>query len=371
MKKICRFIIIIFLAIILLDSIQHHIMDNSTIEKITNYFEGKADSQYEGQVNDIISEMKYNKKLVGSTDGYIYTNINDTQKIEREISRSVTQMDKMLSDISLGGDEHSFELILYASMEEFKTKTKEIIPSNHKGLAVYDGLVIHISVENIEDVFSHEYVHFKTHSFCKENNLNFDNYPVWFIEGIAKLSEDYFGVETSPIFLGKVNKFKKMNNKMKYDTSYLQSHIALLKVIEISEDDSVRNIMLETQEKEFYKAFKDEVGISIEGIEEILTMQSKTNPIESGKNPNVRLKELEAYTNSYPGDSKALQLLGYYYWKTEDFHRSEETYNKSLEIDPNNIITMNQLAMMYEDTSRNEKAAKIREKIQQLKTISN
>lgn len=364
MKISFKTIIVIALIIIIVEFLQYSITNNSTIKKVSDFLEERSDIKYEAQVKDIIDEMTYKKKINGSTEGYIYTNIEDTKKIEKEIISAISHMDKIASTISLEDNKHSFEVILYDSTKEFKMKTKGIIPENHTGLAVYDGLVIHMPVENTtQDVFSHEYLHFKTHSFCKKNNLDFYNYPVWFIEGIAELSENYFGIETSPIFLEKVYKFNKMDNRMRYGSSYLQSHIGILKIIELNGYDSIKNIMLATQEKDFYKAFKDEVGISIEDLEKILTKQSKVNPIESGKDPNIRLKELEEYTTSYPKDSKSLQLLAYYYWKAEDYQSSEETYNKSLKIDPNNIITLNQLAMMYEDTSRNEDAVKIRKKI--------
>ncbi|PXW90983.1 tetratricopeptide repeat protein [Streptohalobacillus salinus] len=368
MKTFFRKTIVIIVILIIIELLQYSITNNSTIKKVSDFFEERSDIQYQVQVRGIIDEMTYKKHIEGSTEGYIYTNIEDTKKIEKEIIDAVSQMDRVASDISLENNKHSFELILYDSVQDFKMQTKGIIPENHRGLAVYDGLVIHMPAENItQDVFSHEYLHFKTHSFSKENNLEFYNYPVWFIEGIAKLSENYFGIETSPIFLEKVHAFNKMDNKMKYGTSYLQSHIGILKIIELSGYDSIKNIMLETREKDFYTAFKDEVGISIEELEKMLTIQSKINPIESGKDANVRLKELETYTKTYPNDSKSLQLLAYYYWKAGYYQRSEETYNKSLKIDPNNIITLNQLAMMYEDTSKNEEAVKVRKEIHSLK----
>jgi hypothetical protein len=156
--------------------------------------------------------------------------------------------------------------------EVFKVNSKE-----SQAVTILNSL--YIPCDNINPyVFVHEYTHYKINSFCKQNGISISKIPIWFSEGVAEYtSSTLFPYKFRNPKIQKIQDFRKLD-KLKQmlesenneQSPYMQSYIAIKKLIEIKGTDYIQSILLNTKSMTFYDSFEKVVGLSIEDFQKTL-----------------------------------------------------------------------------------------------------
>ncbi len=171
---------------------------------------------------------------------------------------------------------YPFNIIIFTTSEEFgevfKVQSKEI-----RAVTIFDSL--YIPCDNISPyVFVHEYTHYKLNSFCKQNGISIFKLPIWFQEGIAEYAgSSLFSNKFKNLKIRKIQDFRKLNNNNQIwesedegEDSYMQSYLAVKKIIELKGKNSIQEILINTKSMTFYNAFKKVIGLSIDDFQKLL-----------------------------------------------------------------------------------------------------
>ncbi|WP_165442942.1 tetratricopeptide repeat protein [Senegalia massiliensis] len=287
-----------------------------------------------------------------------------------------TEKESIINWIKKGEDEsysilgetknYPLDIIIFSSKKEFDNSIKQHLNLPIMGSGMYYEQAIYINLEDITPaVFIHEYIHFKTHSFCNQNDVDFLSLPTWFIEGISDYSVRTHGRHYNGASLDEIMDFKDMDKfSGKVDNKfYLQSYYAVEKIIEISGEKAIQDILIKTKELEFYDAFENVVGMSIEQFETELRKQIKDyeNSKVNSNDLNDEISNLEKYVEKYPNDTKSIKKLAYLYYRNNDFKKAENHYKSYFDKVPNDEIAIHQLALVYEKQLKINEAITLRE----------
>ncbi|MGV8982611.1 peptidase MA family metallohydrolase [Clostridium sp.] len=171
---------------------------------------------------------------------------------------------------------YPLNLVLFTTPEEFG-KVFKVNPEESLAVTIFN--TMYIQYDNISPyVFVHEYTHYKINSFCKENRVSISNLPIWFQEGVAEYtSSTLFPNKFKNPKIQTIQDFKKLD-KLKQilasedngQNSYMQSYIAVKKIIELKGQESIKKILINTKSMTFYNSFEKVVGLSIEDFQKLL-----------------------------------------------------------------------------------------------------
>ena len=171
---------------------------------------------------------------------------------------------------------YPFNITMFTTSEAFG-KVFKVNPEESQAVTIFNSL--YIPCDNINPyVFVHEYTHYKINSFCKQNGLSISKIPIWFSEGVAEYaSSSLFPDKFKNPKIQKIQDFRKLD-KLKQmlesenaeQSSYMQSYIAVKKIIEIKGKDSIQRILINTKSMTFYNSFEKVVGLSIEDFQKLL-----------------------------------------------------------------------------------------------------
>ncbi|MEK6265986.1 MAG: collagenase [Clostridium sp.] len=170
---------------------------------------------------------------------------------------------------------YPFNIIIFPTSESFG-KAFNVNPEESKAVTIFDSL--YVPNDNINSyVLVHEYTHYKMSSFCKDKGIQGFKIPSWFSEGVAEYaSSTLFPDKFMNPKIQKIKDFRKLdkNTQMwKYHDSYVQSYMAVRKIIEIKGKDSIQQILINTKSMTFYNAFEKVVGLSIEDFQKLWEKQ--------------------------------------------------------------------------------------------------
>ncbi|MCJ7690873.1 MAG: collagenase [Clostridiaceae bacterium] len=166
---------------------------------------------------------------------------------------------------------YPFNIIMFKTPESFG-KALNVNSKEGGALTVFDSL--YIPCDNINSyVLVHEYTHYKMSSFCKENGIQEFKIPSWFKEGVAEYASSALYPERfkNPKIqeMRDFKKLEKSSHMQEYSESYMQSYMAVRKIIEIKGQDSIQQILINTKSMTFYNAFEKVVGFSIENFQKL------------------------------------------------------------------------------------------------------
>lgn len=220
----------------------------------------------------VITKNMNMKKLDNIT--YYYANKSDEtyiNKMKEYIKEGEGKIEPLLGQIPL----YPFNIIMFTTSETFG-EIFNVNPQKSQAVTGMDSL--YLPCANINSyILVHEYTHYKMNSFYKENGLSIFKIPSWFSEGVAEYA-------SSTLFPDKFRNpiIKKMQNLKELDTSkkmgesefsgqesYMQSYIAVKKIIELKGENSIRAILLNTKSMTFYNSFEKVVGLSIEDFQKL------------------------------------------------------------------------------------------------------
>ena len=130
-------------------------------------------------------------------------------------------------------------------------------------IAFYNDNTIYVNNGTVDrTTFCHEYIHYITDNFCKENNISYHELPIWFVEGIAEYAsliprESRLRGST----LEEAVAFKEINTNIEYSKLAEDGHNVFYQ--------SYR-ILLRSKDMDFYAAFEEEVEMSMEEFQSLL-----------------------------------------------------------------------------------------------------
>lgn len=207
----------------------------------------------------------------------------------------------------------------------------------------------------------HEYTHHMFFDFLNENNIESNNIPIWFNEGIA----DYVGYGQDESSLPKtLVEFKSMNNLTQwlnynnngYDT-YAQSRLAIRELINIKGNSVIRNIIMETKNRSFEDAFKFVTGFTLEEFKVQLDEDMKNdweryydslyNDDNIEDYSDIQIKCLQKYLVQKPENIDARMDLAYLYDSVGSFKEAKEQLLMVIDKKPNNALAIGKLARVY------------------------
>jgi hypothetical protein len=170
---------------------------------------------------------------------------------------------------------YPFNIIMFTTSESFG-KALNVDSKEGAALTVFDSL--YIPCDNINSyVLVHEYTHYKMSSFCKGNDIQEFKIPSWFKEGVAEYASSSLYAEKfrNPKIQQMIDfkKLEKSSQMMEYNESYMQSYMAVRKIIEIKGQDSIKEIIINTKSMTFYNAFEKVVGLNIDDFQKLLENQ--------------------------------------------------------------------------------------------------
>ena len=123
-------------------------------------------------------------------------------------------------------------------------------------------------------LFFHEFTHYRTSLYLKNNNIN-NNIPTWFKEGLAEYIKSEKNINLN-FKLEKALNFRKLDTEKSFTESdkspydlYLQSYLAVNKMINMKGNKIICDILNETKKTDFYNAFKLKMGMNIDMFEKI------------------------------------------------------------------------------------------------------
>jgi hypothetical protein len=107
-------------------------------------------------------------------------------------------------------------------------------------------------------------------SLCKSNGISTSALPIWFQGGVAEFaSSTLYKSEFKNLKVQKIQDFKKLDKLQqmleaedKGQGSYMQSYMAVKKIIELKGQNSIQEILINTKSMRFYDSFKQVVGLA-------------------------------------------------------------------------------------------------------------
>lgn len=169
---------------------------------------------------------------------------------------------------------YPLRIVMYPSTEEYEKATN----TNGDSFAYTDSYAIYLSLDELNSHnFIHEYTHFKTVSFCKDNYINLLAIPMWFQEGLAEYMSFQYSENNESKSLTRIKNFSELNNQKEFTkarldgyTVYCQSYLAIKKIVELKGEKSIQNILLDSKHMNFSTAFQKDLGLNIEDLQKLL-----------------------------------------------------------------------------------------------------
>lgn len=213
------------------------------------------------------------KKLDNIT--YYYSNKKD-DTYRSTIKEYIKEGEAKTSTILGQTASNPLNIIIFPTSQEFG-KVFKVNPHESLAVTIFDSL--YIPWDNIHPyVFVHEYTHYKIRSYCKANGMPTYDLPIWFQEGVAEYASSTLNKNkfTNPK-VQRIQDFKKldklkqmMDAEHKGQGSYMQSYMAVKKIIELKGQNSIQEILINTKSMTFYNSFEKVVGLSIEDFQKLL-----------------------------------------------------------------------------------------------------
>lgn len=194
-----------------------------------------------------------------------------SKRIEEAIEKSNNSINKIFGQTKV----YPLRIIVFPTSKEYDKAFNNLGDSD----AHYDTYALYLSLDELTDYsLIHEYAHYKTESFCKDNKINSLAIPMWFNEGVAEyLSFQYRTDKANKVSLEKLIDFRELNKQQQitkgiqqgYDV-YFQGYLSIKKIIELTGENSIRNIILDLDDMDFYDAFYKNIGLRVEEFQKLL-----------------------------------------------------------------------------------------------------
>lgn len=253
------------------------------------------------------------EEFEGLTIKYEKDDYASVETIKTLYPEAKEELDKLYGDNS---DE--ITIVVYEKLEDFNAASHSEILGGYY-MSINDS--IHLKSEALvvdyefEDIFFHEYAHYRTNCFLEKHKLSDQDLPQWFNEGISEMIA--YRNTSVDIDLVETIDFKKLESNADFTNGshgngdpYLQSFFTVNELVHQFGPEILPEILLVLKDTDIYKALNDLAGTS---PKELLSDS---------------IERKEAINN-------LIEQVGEYQTKG-NFEKSEMTLQKILILDPSN-----------------------------------
>lgn len=275
-KKIFTLINILLILIVLLWSYVTKNIDNITQVVANSYISNLEPSNYNSNFNI----ANYNDIKILYQD-----NISEVIPLLKElIDSSKYKCEKIFNNINV-----SFTIKLDYNQDVFLSRFgKE--SDNLSSYYIDSTKTIYIYLNNSFDILNdknsfstmltHEIYHYYFSEFLKENDILPKNVPVWINEGIADyISNRLYNLDYDCSEFIEFNKLSNSSDwlKIKSGKQYIQSYHSINKIVNMSNESVITNLLLELKDHNINEAFKNVTDMDFKKFENTI----KKNNINS------------------------------------------------------------------------------------------
>lgn len=207
---------------------------------------------------------------------YYYSNKrdeNNINNIQEYIRKGEEKTAPLFGQITM----YPFNIVIFTTSELFG-KALEVNPKECQAITALDSLFIPYDKINLY-VFVHEYTHYKMNSFYNEKDIQKFKIPSWFEEGVAEYaSSTLFPDKFKNPKIQTIENFRKLDKNTQMSKSeqngqesYMQSYIAVKKIIQLKGINSIQKILVNTKSMTFYSSFEKVIGLSIYDFQKLLS----------------------------------------------------------------------------------------------------
>lgn len=241
---------------------------------------------------------------------------------------------------------------------------REIINNLPKVKENDDGSFIIQSMSFKEKLFN-LYYNYLIDNFFKDNNLNKQDFPIWFINGL----NEYYSSMAEPIYETSVFlPLKEFDNSNLWieaseseDNSKLfgQSTYLIHKIIQLNGEKSIGDIFEKCKMNTFEESFNEVMGISLDEFESEVSKSYNIydseyyaiNTNDINDYIDIKIQCLEEYIKNNENDMRAYELLCTLYETNNGFEKTIEFLKNSIEKHPAKSILWRRLAIVYENNN--------------------
>lgn len=241
---------------------------------------------------------------------------------------------------------------------------RDIIKDLHKVEKYDDGTFLMQSM-SFKDRLFNLYYEYLTINYLKDNNLNEEIFPSWFIHGLR----EYYSSMAEPIYdtieflaleeFDENDEWIKISGKK--DNSYLfaQSTYLIHKMIQLKGESGVNEIIEKCKTKTFNESFDEVMGISLNEFEAEVKKNyniydSEYYAISSSdfnEDIDIKIQCLEEYIKFNEDDMRAYEFLSLLYERSNGYEKAISFLKTSIEDHPTEPNLWWQLALLYDNNN--------------------
>jgi len=264
-RRIIRIFMCMFLIIVLIASISIRVAVRS--KGIGAFYIRKTIAwAHFVQNTESMNTQKFNYGTIYSKDKL---DNSSSKLIEESIQKGNTDTTAIFGQTP----SHPINIVIFPTLKEYQ----KVLNKSYSA-ASYDGYSLYLQLDELTNyTFVHEYAHFKTELFCQDNKISSLLLPQWFNEGIAEYISYKYRMNKNNKTLERLKNFRELSNQIEFTNArlegydvYYQSYLAIKKIIELKGENSIKDIVLDSKNKDFYSAFEKNVGLSIEDFQQLL-----------------------------------------------------------------------------------------------------
>ena len=221
-----------------------------------------------------------------------------------------------------------------------------------------------IASHGFREILFHEYAHYIYNEFFNENNINSELIPMWFQEGIAEYIGNTMDLSEQPLeFISFKDLESNTDWKRNINTKgnqYLQSGYAIRNIINLKNEEVLKEITLKNKEMDFNSAFEQAMDISLENFENKIKKEfGKINEkyyelykLDDSNYTDFKIQCLESYIHHNEHDIRAYETLTNYYESGDYIEKAIALLKSGIDKNQNESILWRRLGLIYEDNNK-------------------
>jgi hypothetical protein len=274
-------------------------------------------------------------------------------------------------------------IMIYETADELNSFSKI---ENLSGYYVSSNCSIHMisskqmSPAAFQDSFFHEYTHYRTDQFLKQQHIFSGNIPQWFNEGVSQFEMDLH--TDVDLDLKKVINFTNITTNTDFHAAigdgydpYLQSYFAVKELVLEHGTAVIPNLIKAAKNKTFYKGFKQITGDKIDEFQKtLLNRRERVKELYKQADEAQKKKQYKKAENLYleithldPYSSSAVEMLPNLYIKQSEFEKAKNQLEEKNEPDVWELQILSELALLT-DPQESLKYAVKADKMNQVNT---
>lgn len=266
--------------------------------------------------------------------------------------------------------------IIYMNVEDI---FREIIHNLPKVEEYDDGSFV-IQSMNFKEKLFNLYYNYLIENFLKDNDLNKEYFPIWFINGLR----EYYSSMAEPIYetstflplkeLDDSNVWIETSESEENSELFAQSTYLIHKMIQLRGESAINEIIEKCKTKTFNESFYEVMEISLDEFENEVSKScniydSEYYAIGSSsftEDIDIKIQCLEEYIRLNEDDIRAYKFLGSLYDANGEFEKAIAFFKDSIEKYPKEANLWWQLALIYENNNMPDLAKECYDKYDEL-----